>query len=428
MSGQNTGQDPSESDSGQIDEPGPLEGVTVLDLTQALAGPFGTMLLADLGADVIKIEPPAGDGTRASHPHLKDDEAYGGYFHSVNRNKRSIVVDLKSEDGKSAFERMVTHADVVMENYRSGTMDRLGLSYEHLREIKPDLVYASVRGFGDPRTGESPYAYRPAYDIIAQAMGGLMSINGTEESGPTKVGPGVGDIFPGSLCALGVVSALRYRDQTGEGQYVDVSMVDGVLSLVERLVHRYSFTGEIPKPAGSTHPLFFPFDRFETSDGYVVIAASGEKHWQALCEHMDRPELIEDYTDREARNADRDVLRKEINEWTRGYTKQELFDLLADDLPCAPVNNASDIFEEEHFSARNMLVEVEHADTGQSVKLAGSPIKFSETPSGIRREAPFLGEHTEDVLADLGFDADEIDDLLAAEAVDAYRPDDSDRA
>lgn len=398
---------------------GPLADVRVVDLTQMLAGPYATMLLADLGADVVKVEPPSGDMTRDNQPRLKDDEAYGGYFHSVNRNKRSVVIDLKSTEGREAFLELVSDADVVVENFRTRTMDKLELSYETLSKRNPGLVYASIRGFGDPRGGESPYANRPAFDLIAQAMGGVMSITGTEESGPTKVGPGVGDIFPATLAVIGVLSALRERDRTGEGQYVDVGMVDAVLSLSERIVHQHSYTGEVPGPQGNTHPLLFPFDRFETSDGYVVIAAPSAHQWRALCDHMDRPDLADEYAEKPDRIEAADELREVVTEWTKRHTKDELFEMLVEDVPCGPVNNAEDIFEDEHFAVREMLAEVDHADTGETATIAGTPIKFPESNSGVERRAPFLGEHTEEVLGEQGYTDAEVDDILGANERDS---------
>jgi len=396
---------------------GPLTGVKVLDLTQVLAGPFATMLMADLGADVVKIEPPSGDMSRESDPRLTDDEAYGGYFHSINRNKRSLAIDLKSDEGKQTFRSLVKKADVVVENYRTGVMDRLGLPYEDLREINPGLIYASIRGFGDPRTGESHYADRPAYGFIAQAFGGIMSITGTEEEGPTKVGPGVGDIFPGVLSVVGILSALQHRNRTGEGQYVDVGMVDGILSLCERMVHQYSFEREVPGPQGNSHPLIFPFDRFDTVDGHIVITAYAPHQWVSLCEHMDRPNLAAEYKAPGTRRENAEKLYPEVNEWTRQHTKEELFDILEDDVPCAPVNDVEDIFEEQHFEERDMLQEVEHADTGQTVTLVGTPIKFSEFEGGIKTRAPFLGEHSRSVLSEYGLDERTVDELIASETV-----------
>ena len=404
-------------DAASREDWGPLADVRVLDLTQMLAGPYATMLLADLGADVVKIEPPRGDSTRTNPPHLTEDEAYGGYFHSVNRNKRSVVIDLKSEAGKETLRGMVEDADVLVENFRVGTMDRLGLSYESLREINPALVYGSIRGFGDPRSGESPYADRPAFDVIAQAMGGVMSITGTEESGPVKVGPGVGDIFPASLCIVGVLSALHHAERTGEGQFVDVGMVDGVLALTERIVHQYAFEGEVPGPQGNTHPLLFPFDRFDTKDGHVMIAAPRDHQWVALCEAMDRPDLAADYPDEEDRVEHADELRPVVAEWVAEHTKDEVADLIADDVPCGPVNTVLDVFEDEHFDVRGMLPQVDHADTGEEVSLAGAPIKLSVTPSGVHHRAPFLGEHSREVLAEYGVDGDRIEELVGADVV-----------
>jgi succinyl-CoA:mesaconate CoA transferase len=396
---------------------GPLADVRVLDLTQMLAGPYATMLLADLGADVVKVEPPRGDMTRDNPPHLTDEEAYGGYFHSVNRNKRSVVIDLKSEAGRDTLRGMVGDADVLVENFKVGTMDRLGLSYESLSEHNPGLVYGSIRGFGDPRSGESPYADRPAFDIIAQAMGGVMSITGTEESGPVKVGPGVGDIFPASLCIVGILSALHHRERTGEGQFVDVGMVDGVLALTERIVHQYAVGGDVPGPQGNTHPLLFPFDRFDTADGHVMIAAPSDKQWAALCEAMDRPDLIEDYPDEHDRVEHADDLRPVVADWVADHTKEEVADAIADDVPCGPVNTVVDVFEDEHFQVREMLPQVEHADTGEEVSLAGAPIKLSATPSGVHHRAPFLGEHSREVLAEYGIDERRIEELVGDDVV-----------
>jgi succinyl-CoA:mesaconate CoA transferase len=380
---------------------GPLTDLRVIDFTQMLAGPFATMLMADLGADVVKVEPPDGDMTRDSQPHLHEGEAYGGYFQSVNRSKRSIVLDLKDDRDLKRAKQLIDEADVVIENFRIGTMERLGLSYETLRERNPGLIYASIRGFGDPRGGESPHADRPAFDLIAQAMGGVMSITGTQEEGPTKVGPGVGDIFPAVLTVVGVLSALHHRKRTGVGQYVDVGMVDSVLSLTERIVYQYSFEGEAPTPQGNTHPLFFPFDRFDASDGCVVIAAPTDAQWRALCEHMDRPDLFARFQDADERLDNAAQLRQEVNEWTRQYSKNELFNLLEDSVPCGPVYNAADIFEDEHFDVREMLPQVEHADTGEQVHVSGTPIKLTETPGEIQWSAPLLGEHTDEILDEI---------------------------
>src|SRR3954454_20990864 len=306
---------------------GPLAGLRVVDLTVMLSGPYCTMLLADLGADVVKVEPPNGDLTRYAGPFRDDDElrAYGGYFHSINRNKRSIVLDLKQDGGREVLERLARGADVLVENFRPGVMERLGLPYERLHELNERLVYASIRGFGDPRTGESPYADWPAFDVTAQAMGGFMGITGTLEGEPLKAGPGIGDIFPAALGAVGTLAAARHAAETGQGQYVDVAMYDGVLSLCERIVYQYSYTGEVPRPQGNTHPILSPFDVFKTRDGWATIAAPTDNHWRLLCEAMGRREAVEDerFENNYVRARNSDAVRELVGAWTAGLTNDE---------------------------------------------------------------------------------------------------------
>ena len=258
---------------------GPLAGLKVLDLTAMLAGPYATMLLADLGADVVKIEPPHGDLTRGVGPFREGakENRLGGYFQSVNRGKRSVVL-----------------ADVVTENFSAGVMERLGLAYETLAGVNPRLVYAAIRGFGDPRTGRSPYVSWPAFDVVAQAMGGFLSVTGTADGTPIKSGPGIGDIFPAALLAVGIVAAVRHAERTGEGQFVDVAMYDAVLSLTERIVYQHSCTGEVPAPQGNSHPLLCPFDIFPTADGWVAIAAPSDRHWELVAELIGRPDMASD--------------------------------------------------------------------------------------------------------------------------------------
>ena len=398
---------------------GPLHGVTIVDLTQMLAGPFCTMLLADLGADVIKIEPPQGDMTRSSAPFRPDDEfrAFGGYFASVNRNKRSMVVDLKNPAGLELLLDLLDAADVVVENSRTGVMERLGLGYEVLRERNPKLIYGSIRGYGDPRFGESPYANWPAFDVTAQAHGGFMGITGDHE--PMKAGPGVGDIFPASLAALGIVSAVRHAELTGQGQYVDVAMYDGVLALCERIVHQYSFEGTVPGPQGNTHPLLAPFDIFETSEGFVSIAAPHDRHWEALCHAMGRPDCIshEDFVDSGTRARNAKIVRELVTSWTRDLTKDQVLEAIGGKVPVGPVNTVEDIFADPHVHVRNMLAEVDHPGVVDPVTIVGVPIKLSETPGGVRTRAPMLGEHTDTILVDFGYDTERIQQLRASDAI-----------
>jgi crotonobetainyl-CoA:carnitine CoA-transferase CaiB-like acyl-CoA transferase len=395
--------------------------VLILDLTHALAGPYCTMLLADLGADVVKIEPPRGDLTRYAEPFLPADEVreFGGYFQSVNRNKRSVMLDLKKPEGREVFLRLVPPTAVVVENFRAGVMDRLGLAYEVLREINPRLVYASVRGFGDPRGGASPYADWPAFDVSAQAFGGFMGITGPSEGKPQQAGPGIGDIFPGTLCALGITSALRHAEHTGDGQYVDVAMYDGVLALCERIVYQHSYTGEIPHPRGNSQPNLCPFGIFPAADGHVTIAAPTNNHWRRLCEIIGRPELgLDDrYKNNLVRVEHRDEVQAFLSEWTGARTKAEIVGALGGEVPVGPVNTVEDIVADPHVKAREMLAEVDQPGTSRTVTIAGSPIKLTRTPAGVRSRAPTLGEHTAEVLREAGLDDKAIAALRAAEVV-----------
>jgi len=385
---------------------GPLREVRVLDCTQALAGPYCTMLLADLGADVVKVEPPRGDMARVLGPQPKDREGcdYGGYFASINRNKRSVVLDLKAEADRAIFLRLVDSADALVENARVGVMDRLGVGYETLRDRNPKLVYVAIRGFGDPRTGESPYADWPAFDIVAQAMGGMVGLTGPRGSTGMPAGASVGDLFPGTLAALGLVSAVLSARASGKGQFVDVAMYDAVLSLCENIVYKYGAEGIIEHPKGEGHPVLSPFDVYETSDGAAAIAAPTDPHWQALCEAIGRPDLVEDERTRNvfARSGNRDFTNENILEWTRSRTTREVVAALGGRVPVGPVQNAEDIFRDPHAQVREMVVTVEQPGANQPLTLAGVPIKLTETPSGIYRRPPKLGEHTAEVLAEAG--------------------------
>ncbi len=385
---------------------GPLSDVRILDLTQALAGPFCTMLLADLGADVIKIEPPGGDMSRpmGPHPANRTGTDYGAYFASVNRNKRSVVLDIKSESGRDAIFKLAATADAVVENAKTGVMDRAGIGYDHLRKIKPSLVYAAIRGFGDPRTGRSPYADWPAFDIVAQSMGGLVSMTGPAGSDGFRAGPGVGDVYTGTLAALGVVSAIHAARRTGQGQFLDVAMYDAILTLCEGLVYTYARTGVARGPQGNGTAVLCPFDIFKSRDGAVAIAAPGENHWAILCNAMGRPELIADDRCRNGpkRVANAEFVRGAVSAWTTAHTTQEIVAAIGGKVPVGPVNTAKEIFADPHPRAREMLVEVEQPGDNPPLTITGCPIKFTETPSGIYARAPMLGEHTEQILAEAG--------------------------
>ena len=379
---------------------GALDDIRVLDLTQVLAGPYCTMLLADMGADVVKIERPGGDLIRPNPPFAEDPEAepYGGYFQSVNRGKRSIALDLGDEGDREDFLSLVEQADVVVENYRAGTMESFDLGYETLTEHNPELIYSSIRGFGDPRTGESPRQGQPSFDLIAQALGGVMDITGPEDGPPTKVGPGVGDIFTAALNCSGILAAVHHRERTGEGQFVDTSMYDAMISLCERSIYQYSYTGEAPSRRGNAHPTLFPYNAFEAADGHVVIAAFNDRHWRNLCESMGRPDLAAEYDTATDRLRNRDRLRDEIAAWTRDRSADAIVEELEGSVPSAPVHDTADVFADEHPYAREMLVEVDQPGADQTVTIAGSPIKMSETNPEPGERAPMLDEHREELL------------------------------
>jgi crotonobetainyl-CoA:carnitine CoA-transferase CaiB-like acyl-CoA transferase len=400
---------------------GALDGVRIVDLTQMLAGPFCTMLLADQGAEIVKVEPLDGDHTRIIGPYHKDDKlrAFGGYFASVNRNKKSIAIDLKKPEGRELIFKLCEGADAVVENYRGGVMDRLGLSYEVLHERFPKLVYATIRGFGDWRTGRSPYTDWPAYDVIAQAMGGIMAITGPDKDTPMKVGPGVGDIVPALTCAFGIVSAILRAHKTGKGQFVDVGMVDAILAVCERIMHQHSYAETLPGPEGNHHPLLCPFGMFPAKDGFVTIAAHADAHFPILCRLIGKPEMATDprFVTVQDRRANQDVIIEAVSDFTRQRTKHELLAYLGGKVPFSPVYNVRDIVADPHFKAREMLPWVPHPGLDHEVQIAGVAVKMSETPGKVRHRAPLLGEHTDDFLKSIGCSAGEIAKLRADKIV-----------
>lgn len=402
---------------------GALADLRIIDLTQMLAGPYGTMMLADHGAQVVKVEPPDGDMTRRGGPFRPDDarRVLGGYFQSVDRNKRSVCLDLKSEAGRAALKALVRDADAIVENFRAGVMDRLGLSYEVLREVNPRLVYGALRGFGDPRTGASPYADWPAFDVVAQAMGGIMAITGPDAATPTKVGPGVGDIVPGMMLAFGVLAAVHHARRTGEGQFVDISMVDAVLAVCERPVWQRSVQGLVPGPEGNHHPFLCPFGMFPAADGFVTIAAQEQPFYQALCEGLEAPELLSDerFGTRPARTENRLALIEELGRRTHRHAKAELMRRLGGQLPFGPVMDIAEIEQDPHFAAREMIVEVEQPGCATPIRVAGVPIKMTRTPGAVRRRSPFLGEHQFAELERAGLTPAEIHALGFAPAAKA---------
>ena len=387
---------------------GPLKGIRVLDLTRILAGPYATMILRDLGAEVIKIEQPGtGDEARDFGPFKND---FSLYFMSVNRGKKSITLNLKSPRGKELFLELVKGSDILVENFRPGTMEKLGLDYESLKEHHPSLLYAACSGFG--QTG--PYAMRGAYDMIIQGMGGIISITGEPDRPPVRVGTSIGDITSALFTAIGILSALRHRDQTGEGQLIDVGMLDCQVAILENAMVRYFSTGDIPRPLGRRHPAITPFEVFESADGYVVIAIGNNELWRKFCEHVDRPELIDDerFHTNALRTENHEVLFPILAEiMCRRTTDAWVEALEAIGVPCGPVNTVDKVANDPQVLARDMIAEVKHDITG-TVQVPGIPIKLSETPGQIDAPAPNLGEHTSEVLTSLlGLGPDEVNQL-----------------
>lgn len=394
---------------------GALSGVRVLDLTQALAGPFCTSLLADQGAEVLKVEPARGDMMRYVGPFAEDAKShdFGNVFQNANRNKRSLVLDLKSEGGREVLLRMIEDVDVLVENFSTGVMERLGLSYEVLSEINPRLVYTSIRGFGDKHGGQSPYTHWPAFDIVAQAMGGLMSITGKNEDDQVRVGSGIGDTVPGLYAAFGTLAALMEARISGQGQYVDIAMVDSVLTVSEVVVNTFDATGHSPKPIGNELRGFAPFNTVPVSDGEVTLGAPHNPQWKKLCTIMGREELIDDprFNTDLARWENKEDVYAIVGGWTSQYSRAELTEILGGKVPLGPVFDAEAIFADPHFEAREMICEVENPRTGRAAKVTGSAVKLSRTPATIRHRAPLLGEHTGDILAEIGYTESEISKL-----------------
>jgi CoA:oxalate CoA-transferase len=395
---------------------GPLTDIVVLDLTWVLSGPFASMILRDLGADVIKVErPPYGDVARTTGPYLGDES---GYFFSINRGKRSICLDLKSEAGRHVFLRLTEKADVVMENFTPGTMEALGVGYEALRTRNPRLVYAATSGFG--QTG--PDRDRPALDIIVQGMGGIMSITGEPGGNPVRPGISQGDITAGLYTAIGVLAALHERERSGEGQMIDISMLDCQIAILENAFMRYFATGDPPKPIGTRHPLTTPFQAFPTKDGWIVIAISWgvENQWELFCATIGRQELIDDkrFDTPGLRTKHHAELEPVLNEALRAKTTEEwLREFDAIGLPCGPLNDIPHAAEHPQVKARGMLVDVEHP-SGVKLRIPDTPVKLSRTPGGIQGPPPGIGQDTDDVLRQLlGLSDAEITELREEGAV-----------
>lgn len=377
---------------------GALNGITVLDLTRVLAGPFCTMLLAELGARVIKIEaPPAGDDSRQFGPFLKKESAY---FLSLNRGKESLVLNLKDPGDRAVFLRLAERADVLVENFRPGAMDRLGLGWEQLHARHPRLIYAALSGFG--QTG--PRAAQPAYDLVIQAMGGIMSLTGQPGAPPTRVGSSIGDIAAGLYASVGINAALYHRERTGQGMLVDVAMLDCQVAMLENALARLAVEGEPPGPIGARHPSITPFDAFRASDGWLVICAGNDRLFAEMAKVLGRPELAGDprFVDNPSRTQNHEALKAEIEAALAGRpTEHWLGALQGEGVPCGPVNDVAQVVAEPQVAARNMLVSMP-VGGGDKIKVAGNPIKLSAFPDPPERPpAPELDDQREAILKEL---------------------------
>ena len=387
-----------------------LKGMKVLDLTRVLAGPYASMVLADLGAEVLKIElSEKGDESRGFGQFQNGESAY---FTSVNRGKKSVTVDLRTAAGCALAKRLVRECDVLLENFRPGSMARFGLDYESLQRENQRLVYASISGFG--QTG--PYAQRPAYDVIIQAMGGISSITGEPGGAPVRVGSSIADLSSALFGVIGILAAWGRAKETGQGQQVDISMLDCQVALLENTVARYYVNGEVPQPLGSRHPTITPFQYFAAADGYIVIAAGNDGLWRKLCMALELEELAEDkrFADNAARTQNHAAMEPLLAEAFRARSVEAWCEVLgAAGIPCGPIHDVGQVCNDVQVAARNMIIELEHPVAGRQ-KMPNTPLKFSQTPIDLQEPAPLLGQHTEQVLGEwLGLSVEELEALRA---------------
>ena len=398
----------------------PLEDIKVLDLTHALAGPFCSTMLADFGAQVVKLEPPgAGDIARGWGAPMPGGET--AYFVSLHRGKRGIVIDLKKPEGKELFFRLVEKSDVVLENYRVDALKRLGLDYEAARQRNPGIIYCSVSGFGQ----DGPYRERAALDLILQAESGMISVTGEPGTSGTRAGVSIADLTAGMYCAYGVMLALRVKEKTGIGQQVDISMMEGQLSLLGTAIANYFADGSIPRPMGTAYSVVVPYQTFHTKTRDLALAVAGEKIWRKFCPTIGCPELLDDprYVNTIERSRHRDTLIPTLQQafMARSYEEWEPL-LLANDIPVGAINDLAQMVEHPQVQARQSLLEVDHPKVGK-VRVARSPVRLSKTPARKPTPSPVHGEHTHEVLRDLlGLQADEIARLAGAGVIGLQRP------
>jgi len=385
---------------------GALSHIRVLDLSRVLAGPWCTQNLADLGADVIKVEKPGeGDDTRHWGPPFARDQdgqetAETAYFISINRNKRSITVDISKTEGQELIRELVQESDVLIENYKVGQLKKYGLDYENLKQLKPDLIYCSITGFGQ----DGPYSGRPGYDFIVQGMGGFMSVTGEADgfpgSSPQKAGVAIADIFTGMYATSSILAALAYKNHTGKGQYIDLALLDTQIAVMANVASAYLCSNETPKRWGNASPTIVPYQTLPTSDGWIIVAAGNNSQFRHFVSAGNEAHLADNplYSENPMRVQNREQLLPLLEAMTRKKTKAEWIDLLEKaNVPCGPINNLKEVFENEQVLARGVQINVPHPTAG-NMKLVASPMRFSETPVEIRMAPPTLGQHTHEIL------------------------------
>ena len=380
-----------------------LEGLRILDVTQVMAGPFCTMLLCDMGADVIKIEPPAGDSSRRMAGAIGSDSPS---FNAVNRGKRGLILNLKSSAGQEVFRHLTKTADILVENFRPTVMSTFGLDYANLATIQPRLIYASISGYG--QTG--PDSRRGGFDLIAQGVAGIMSVTGNPDSDPVKAGVPLTDLGAALFAVSGILAALHYRHSSGRGQHVDTSLVDAGVALSVWEATEYFSSGQIPTPLGSAHRMSAPYQAIRCADGFITLGAANDRLFNRLCNVLEHPEWLEqpNYASDTARVKNRLALATAIEATTSKRPCQHWLELFEqNEIPCGPINDYAEVARDPHLRSRDMIVETDHPTFGK-IKTLGSPIKFSETPTQPNRPAPLLGEHTNEVLREHGYNAKQI--------------------
>lgn len=385
-----------------------LQGIKVVDLTSALNGPFCTMMLADYGADVIKIEPVNGEQCREWGP-IDEKSGESGFYCYVNRNKKGVTLNLKSKKGLKMFYQLVKDADILVENYKGGVTKKLGIDYESVKKVNPTIIYASGSGFGQ----YGPITHRPCYDIVAQAMGGMINLTGFKDGNPVKVGPSVADHVAGIYLTVGVLLALYDRKNTGRGQHVDVSMMDTIFSLLENAIVNYTVGGFIPERNGNVDPSIAPFDIYDCKDGFIALGVGNDRLFEKFCSIICHEELLEDdrykTNDLRCKNYIPD-LQNLIRDWCKGYTKKEIEGVMDEaGVPCGPVLNIKEAIEHPHIQAREMMVHCEHPTAGEQY-FQGCVIKLSETPGSVETPSPLLGQHNAEVF---GLTEEELKNLSA---------------